>query len=755
MKHSASRHTPVVLAAALVLAGLGSPPAARAQSAPKSPPRASKPAGKFLDGKPLEVKWGGLWRQATVVRRVGKLYLVNYENQPEFHNEWVTADRLRPKGSKAKGPDYARPNQPVANGTPEEALHRTAKSLGLSIDTDDAAEAAGQSPPEVADAEPEAAEPEGAAPEGAAPEGAAPLDETPAVAAEGEPAEADAASGDRSDVRDVTSDAVIAAASDLWVYAPPADAPTPRVAARPVALAGSTKTFFDSVEAVAVAPPASGGGPVVAVVAHVDGAPGASNPVRVERVDLTAGRPGGWVEVPAGTRPLAAAPGGTRFAAVESAGPGAGKRDTVVLWDAATKPPKRTAEWRPFDEKDWTGRDVEWAEFTAPDRLLTLSRDGELTSWSLPAAGSAKAPDGADGADAPPAVPTAVWTVSGSGGFTGRPAVSADRRAVAVAVQDRLTLLSADDGAPLGVLPGTISGGAALALRPDGKRLATVGSDLTVWKLDAPAPEPLVAVAVPNGVAPQASAAWVDDDFLLVGGRHLVDARTGLVVWAYEPANPNAPQAVAGGRAVYPVTTGNAGRDRVVILAAADLPHPEARKAAGAIDPAAAFAVGPGTPVALDLSLGEYEPNRPAIEAALTARAEAAGLVVDPAAPTKLAAAVTPGESHTVSYRLIPFGGFPQDVAATIADQNLTLSLVSGGATLWQRQTRNSYPSSVHLERGQTIEQYVAKQRETSWKFFEAIDLPSRIQRPIDGTGGGEPIGRSQLTAAGPKPAKP
>lgn len=56
----------------------------------------------------VEVKWGSLWRKATIVEHEDECFLVKYENMDDFFNEWVTSDRLRAIGSTREAP-YARP----------------------------------------------------------------------------------------------------------------------------------------------------------------------------------------------------------------------------------------------------------------------------------------------------------------------------------------------------------------------------------------------------------------------------------------------------------------------------------------------------------------------------------------------------------------------------------------------------------------------------------------------------------------------
>lgn len=88
-------------AGALEKAGkeLGAEAQAMAQgAAPKEAPQAAAPAGAFVVGDPVSVKWKGKWWPASVIEigRNGR-WKIHYDGYDNSWDEWVGADRIKTK----------------------------------------------------------------------------------------------------------------------------------------------------------------------------------------------------------------------------------------------------------------------------------------------------------------------------------------------------------------------------------------------------------------------------------------------------------------------------------------------------------------------------------------------------------------------------------------------------------------------------------------------------------------------------------
>src|SRR5215218_8001777 len=73
-------------------------------------------AADFNVGAKVEVKWGGLWRDAIVKNRGNGWVLVNYS--PGSSMEWVEPWRIRAAGSKDESIEYAKPGRALTKAEP-------------------------------------------------------------------------------------------------------------------------------------------------------------------------------------------------------------------------------------------------------------------------------------------------------------------------------------------------------------------------------------------------------------------------------------------------------------------------------------------------------------------------------------------------------------------------------------------------------------------------------------------------------------
>ncbi len=85
------------------------PGAAPAPASGSTTKPAAPKAPSWNNGQKVEVKWGGLWRQASIFNRRGEWYLVTYDARGNSR-EWVEPWRIRAVGSTEDNIGYAKPN---------------------------------------------------------------------------------------------------------------------------------------------------------------------------------------------------------------------------------------------------------------------------------------------------------------------------------------------------------------------------------------------------------------------------------------------------------------------------------------------------------------------------------------------------------------------------------------------------------------------------------------------------------------------
>ncbi|MDB5302719.1 MAG: hypothetical protein JWM97_268 [Phycisphaerales bacterium] len=635
-------------------------------AAPAAKPAAPKPLPVWNLRTAVEVKWGGQYRKATVVNNRGDWYLINYENGP--FEEWVEPWRIRKVGSNDDPIGYAKPNPTVNKGRASD-------------------------PP---------TEKPGPAPD--APGGAPALEsaKTPLTAT------------DRAGVRDVVFGG---GDVDAFQLAPDAQAkPAKPIVVNPVALQGGTGEFFDHVTAIFFSSPDA----AIAAAVHIDAAPGKPKRVRVERVDVSAGKSLNTAEIPGDVEPLDISPDG-KLLLDHSSGFGFGVSARLDIWqiDAAGEATPG-ASFVPFDNRPPNNRDISWARFVDVDHVLAMSSEGSISLWEWRKA-------------------KAVWSAQAEAMV--KPVLSGNGKYVAVAIKgNEILIAEALTGKTLGRLGTDGTWGLKLAFKPDGTQLAATGQDLLfVWDL---ATGKKLHDLSPVGVMGQ-SVAWAGEGFVLLDGQSLVALDKKMVAWVYE--NPAAPggqgNACAAFAGRYWYAAAPAARGGKPALVSAALPHEAARRAALAINLDQEMIIKPGATVSLEVTVaGEVQQQ---VIDSLTARLKQAGITVAPNSAVKLVARSEPGETVEMQYHA--FGaGFGGNQKISVATTKLRLALeTAGGKVLWERRSVTSPPPMLSMKQGQTIEQAVAEAMKPSAGFFEKTRVPGYVPKSQGG------LGKSSLTAAG------
>lgn len=317
--------------------GKGAPDAAKPQAPGAAEPAAkpAKPAAKppvvWNVRSEVEVKWGGLYRKATIINKREEWYLVNYEKGP--FEEWVEPWRIRKIGSTDDPIGHAQPNPTLRKGQPSD-------------------------PPSPKPGPPP--EPMGVA-----------HDAAKAIESEDAPT----TPADRSAVAEV-----ILGGGDLGLpaLAPDAElAPLKPLAKQSIALRGGSGGPFDKVSALLFAATKTG----IAAAVHTDRANARNAVPRVERIDLVAGKSLDVAQIPVPVEPLDLSPDGTLLLACSNAF-GSGGRARLDVWQIQGGTAKQVISFIPFDNRDAAQRDIHWARFIDSEHLLTVG-SGAITAWEF------------------------------------------------------------------------------------------------------------------------------------------------------------------------------------------------------------------------------------------------------------------------------------------------------------------------------------------------------------------------------------
>ncbi|HEX4796321.1 MAG TPA: Tudor-knot domain-containing protein [Humisphaera sp.] len=314
----------------------GASPATKPGAAPATgaaPARGAAPkATVWNTGQKVEVKWGGLWRQASILNRRGEWYLVSYD-QRGTSREWAEPWRIRAVGSTEDNIGYAKPNMlskptdppPTPQpGPPTEPIGARRGSRGGAGVTND------------------------------------PVDSTPAEM----PAELKPIPADRASARTEAFSGAVGTAH----IAPDAEArPAKELTTRGIGLASASPdvhgVFFSS--------------PQSAIAAVCFGVPRSSKTTQVQRIDLVTGKSLGTSKFQTSIEGYALSPDGKLLLARNSF-----SRNQLDVWDISDSggSAKHIVSFVPHE----TGPgDIRWMRFLDNEHLLTQDTQGTIAMWEF------------------------------------------------------------------------------------------------------------------------------------------------------------------------------------------------------------------------------------------------------------------------------------------------------------------------------------------------------------------------------------
>lgn len=451
--------------------------------------------------------------------------------------------------------------------------------------------------------------------------------------------------------------------------------------------------FFQRVVSV------SYGSPEIAAVACVGSQSMQDDRSTVEICDLAAGRSKGVFVGPNGLSLFALSPSGGFAATVSDIEPF--DHGPLQVWRVTEEGLDHVASW--FASTDDRHGKLLQVAFADEKTVMTLDPNN-LLAWNL------------DG-------PRAVFQipVESSPCF----ALSPGRRLLAVKTNLGVNIHDAASGDLISRVP--IAGATtmtAIVWSPDGTQLALADSSYTKV-VDLASKATLCEVLAksrlmgPQAKMPETAVCWADKEHVLVGGSALVHVPSQTVVWNYQQRALDV-QGV-GGRCWY-LFGDPADSQRALIPFT--LPH-------DAVKPASddQLAIAPGSQVCIELELafllndaaGDF---RSEVTKKLTTDLERSGFVVVDDAPARLIARLTPGKTGDVTYERWGIDRGSETVSVT--EQLYELELNVNNQVVWARNSRQVSPRHLQLERGETIDQAVARSMLPSTVYF-GPGIPARI----------------------------
>jgi hypothetical protein len=383
-------------------------------------PPAAPPAPKWKIGDKVEIKWGGMWRQATIKNIRGEWYLAEW-NPRSF--EWAEPWRIRAVGSKEDEIGYATP--------------RTVMKMS----------------------EPPPTEKPGAAPEpigGARKADPKPEAQTP-PASTAKPDEPPAKPADDPTFKEIQWAPNTPLPAAAWAFTPD-PLPVLKTVSTPVPLkqkSSSSAALLRSDRLVLAA-----GAPVA--VRSVNGPRMSHEELHIERIDLATGKSLGAAGFGKEVTLLDVSTDGKLVALRSDTYETRGQRLEVWSFDGT---PRKILTATPFVAED-TWKDVNFAQFAGPTQLLVGHQGRQVGRIALLDVTTGKV----------------LWQAAMSS--RSNPAMSPGRKYVVVETHNSVKILEALTGKPAGELPLENFQGARWAFSPSSQQIGALArKTIRVWNL--------------------------------------------------------------------------------------------------------------------------------------------------------------------------------------------------------------------------------------------------------------------------------
>jgi len=394
---------------------------------------------------------------------------------------------------------------------------------------------------------------------------------------------------------------------------------------------------------------------------------------------------------------------------------GFGNQDRLEVWTPKGAKVSKSVSWIPYEGDQGGPRDVMWAEFVDGQRLLTSSRNGKVVLWKFP--------------EIEPIFQ--FHTVDGA-----VPALSPDRKLIAYSNGSDVGLINIDKQEVVAQQPTPNKlQWPYMAFSPTGKRIACVAFDkVLVWDVATGKLEREIPC---TGIHVHGSIEYPDDNFVLAGGKFLIDVENQLKLWTF---NGGEQVRAVDGITYFAVTDGDKKPGALVPL---QLPHGPAKDLLKkALTDPALFVLRAGSSVRIDVNGIPDAAQRERVANALSKRLETIECKGGTTGTIDIVATVEgPKERelqfiHTGTYKF--------------KEYLMKVKFVYQGQSAWESVQTNA-PFIVHLKNGENMEGHLRQQEKPNYEFFDQVQLPKFLQKPSAGgaAGGSLTLGQSNVTVNG------
>ncbi|NLE37217.1 MAG: hypothetical protein GX621_04250 [Pirellulaceae bacterium] len=455
-------------------------------------------------------------------------------------------------------------------------------------------------------------------------------------------------------------------------------------------------------------------------------------PTRFVLCNLTRGKTSTRVlKFPVGAVAVDIGPSGKQVLSLPN-GFGFGNKKRVDVWHVEGRDLRHEFGWKPYDQgggRMQHEQDVEWTAFVDAEHVATLSQSGRLVVWKIPEV-------------------KAVYELAIV--RSSKPALSPGGKYLAALTSAGLVALDAKTGDVKGFYPKAGDRG-TVAFRPDGKQIALVSSKrLQVWEFAGGKLYRDIGIGI--GPSRSDAVAWPAANYILVGGRYLVDLERYCTLWDYTGATG----ASSIGRVFWCLVD---SRDQVALVRQ-PLPHKGIEETASKLPPEAWKGIEPGATVSLEVSVTATAAEQRKIRETFEQQLRERGIKIAPNQPFKLVVSTSIGETETIAYEKsrgffpVPIPRFrgPSSELRIISFQKQisSVAFVINGESAWEEVVVVGAPSSVQLREGETAEQAVKKHERPNIAFFDGVQIPAYVAAPREDAS----FGASVLTPNGLRPGK-
>ncbi|TWT46988.1 hypothetical protein KOR42_42560 [Thalassoglobus neptunius] len=452
------------------------------------------------------------------------------------------------------------------------------------------------------------------------------------------------------------------------------------------------KEFFEGMKGIAINTVAR-----KAVVGFVADPPGGKNDAvtRLVVCDLQSGRSTGEVTQPGNFVPLALHDDGATLL-MRTTKFGFGNSSELQVWRIQGRSINVERVMTPHQD-DWkSNNDLNWAAFIDRNTFVTKSSGGIVAFWDMDTF-----------------QPICDFKVDGGS----RPALSIDRKTLAFSTGKKIGLFDTQSREVICLqsTPRKLQW-PNLAFSPSGKQLGCIAfNSILIWNTET---GELYRDFETPGLNINGKLEFSDEDFVLAGGRYLIELENMIKLWDYEGAGSvNA----IGGVTFFAVNPHKKGGALMPTL----VPHDAALDALdAALNEPDLFIFRKGSSVRLDLN-GISGQHRAEVEADLRKKLSDLDVQVTDSAPVTIKCTVTGPNSKKMTYTR--FGTYDVQI------YNTKIEFLYEGKVAWQSSGTN-IPHFVRIGADENLGDVLRKKsQQADYSFYKNIVLPRFLQKPNDG----------------------